>query len=269
MNPDANAPIAGTGEVTQRVPDLVIRSLAEAIPDRVIAATKGTVVNVAYGGIDPRDDEEYVYYETFAGGYGARPTKDGMDAVQPHLQNTANSPIEEVEAEIPMYVRRYALREDSEGAGEFRGGLGVRRDMEFYDHEASFTVLSDRSKFAPWGLFGGGDAETARYVVNPDTAEEQVVGSKSTTRLDPGDVGSIQTPGGGGYGDPLDRDPEAVLQDVVNEKVSVERAREAYGVVVDAVARTVDRGATEERRRAIREARAADDAVAADGGESP
>lgn len=259
MNPDFNAPVAGTGEVTQRVPDLVIKSLAEAIPERVIAATKGTVVNVAYGGTDPRDDDEYVYYETFAGGYGARPTKDGMDAVQPHLQNTANSPIEELEGEIPLYVRRYELRQDSDGAGRFRGGLGVRRDMEFYDHEASFTVLSDRSKFPPWGLFGGHDAAPARYVIDPDTADEREVGSKSTTRLRPGQVASIQTPGGGGYGDPLERDPELVLEDVVGGKISEEKARETYGVVVDLEARTVDREATERRRAELRSDSSASD----------
>lgn len=267
VNPDENAPIAATGEITQRVPDMVIKSLAEAIPDRVIAATKGTVVNVAYGGTDPRDGEEYVYYETFAGGYGARPTKDGMDAVQPHLQNTANSPIEEVEGEIPMYVRTYALRQDSAGAGRYRGGLGIRRDMEFYDHEASFTVLSDRSKYAPWGLFGGEDADPARYVIDPDTDDEREVGSKSTNRLAPGQVASIQTPGGGGYGDPLDRDAELVLRDVVNGKVSEEEARDVYGVVVDRVERDIDNEATERRRRELREATPSEnDGVAADGG---
>lgn len=253
MNPDFNAPVAGTGEITQRVPDIVIKSLAEAIPDRVIAATKGTVVNVAYGGTDPRTDDEYVYYETFAGGYGARPVKDGMDAVQPHLQNTANSPIEELEDEIPLYVRQYSLRQDSDGAGTYRGGLGIRRDMEFYDHDTSFTVLSDRSKFAPWGLFGGEDGAKARYLIDPDSADEVEVSSKSTTRLEDGQVASIQTPGGGGYGDPLERDPALVLEDVINEKVSVEKARETYGVVVDLDARTVDEEATAAQREAIRE----------------
>jgi len=266
VNPDENAPIAATGEITQRVPDIVIKSLADAIPDRVIAATKGTVVNVAYGGEDPRDGDEYVYYETFAGGYGARPTKDGMDAVQPHLQNTANSPIEEIEKEIPMYVRRYALRQDSEGAGRFRGGLGVRRDMEFYDHQASFTVLSDRAKFAPWGLFGGEDAAPARYVVDPGTEGEREVASKSTTLLDPSQVASIQTPGGGGYGDPLERDPELVLQDVVNGKVSAEKARSVYGVVVDRENQDVDREATERIRRELQSEAGGE--VTADGGES-
>lgn len=248
MNPDFNAPVAGTGEITQRVPDIVIRSLADAIPDRVIAATKGTVVNVAYGGTDPRAGGEYVYYETFAGGYGARPTKDGMDAVQPHLQNTANSPIEELETEIPLYVQQVSLRRDSDGAGRFRGGLGIRRDMEFYDHEASFTVLSDRSKFAPWGLFGGHDGAKARYVIDPDTDQEIEVGSKSTTRLEAGQVASIQTPGGGGYGDPFERDPSKVLEDVIDEKISLEKAASVYGVVIDPTTLTIDAEATETTR---------------------
>lgn len=257
VNPDENAPIAATGEIAGRVPDMVIKSLADAIPDRAIAATKGTVVNVAYGGTDPRDGDDYVYYETFAGGYGARPTKDGMDAVQPHLQNTANSPIEEVEGEIPMYVRRYALRRDSEGAGRFRGGLGVRRDMEFYDHEPSFTVLSDRSKYGPWGLFGGESGATANYVLDPETDDERAVGSKSTTSLHPGQVASVQTPGGGGYGEPLERDPDRVLGDVINEKISVQKARDVYGVAVDRETREVDRNATERIRAERRDGTAA------------
>jgi len=104
-------------------------------------------------------------------------------------------------------------------------------------------VLSDRSKNRPWGLFGGHAARPARYLINPD-GDAEVVSSKSTTRLDPGDVASVQTPGGGGYGDPLERPPEAVLADVVDGKVSAEKAREEYGVVVDPEARTVDEAAT-------------------------
>jgi len=232
LNPEPNAPIAGTGEIDIRICDLIVKCLSNAVPEKAIAATKGTICNVSYGGSDPRDDSEYVHYETYGGGYGARPTKDGMDAVQPYLQNTANSPIEELEKEIPLVVRKYELREDSEGAGKFRGGLGLRRDLEFYDHAASFTVLADRSKFAPWGLFGGEEGAMARYLVNPDTDSESVLNSKSSVVLEPGDVASIQTPGGGGYGDPADRDVERVLRDVREEKISPERARETYGVDV-------------------------------------
>jgi N-methylhydantoinase B len=168
-----------------------------------------------------------------------------MDAVQTGFQNTANSPIEELETELPVYVRRYELVEDSAGAGRNRGGLGVRRDLEFYGERATFSLLTDRAESRPWGLFGGQPGTAARYRVNPET-EPVTVGSKSTTQLAPGDIGSIQTPGGGGYGDPLDRDPTAVLRDVRDGKVSVEAAAAEYGVVIEADA--VDEVATERRR---------------------
>jgi len=252
VNPTYNRPVAAGWEIAIRSGDLVTKAMADALPEETIAATKGIICNIAYGGRDPRDDEAYVYYETVGGGYGGRAEKDGMDGVQAHYQNTANSPIEELESEIPLYVRRYEFIRDSEGAGRQRGGLGVRRDMEFYDHESSFTVLSDRAKNRPWGLFGGHDARAARYVINPDD-DPTPVSSKSTTKLDPNDVASVQTPGGGGYGDPTKRDPEAVLADVIDEKVSPEKAREEYGVVVDLDARRVDEEATAERRARLRE----------------
>ena len=235
-----------------RAGELVAKAMAAAVPERTIAGTKGIVANVAYGGHDPRDDEPYVYYETVAGGFGARATKDGMDAVQTGFQNTANSPIEELETELPVHVRRYELVRDSAGAGRQRGGLGVRRDLEFYGERATFSLLTERATSRPWGLFGGEPGSLARYRVNPDTDPVEV-GSKSTTKLAPGEVGSVQTPGGGGYGDPLDRDPAAVREDVLDGKVSVEAAAESYGVVVDRG--EVDAEATERRREAIRERR--------------
>jgi len=252
VNPSRDRPVAGGWEIAMRAGDLVTKAFTEAVPDATIAATKGIVCNVAYGGDDPRDDGEYVYYETVAGGYGARAEIDGMDAVQTHFQNTANSPIEELEAELPVRVRRYELVADSEGAGRTRGGLGVRRDLEFYDHEASFSLLTDRTESRPWGVFGGRAARPARFYRNPETAKETTLASKSTTTLDPGDVVSVQTPGGGGYGDPLERDPEAVLEDVRDGKVSVARAEGAYGVVV--ADGELDAAATERCRAARRDA---------------
>jgi N-methylhydantoinase B len=248
VNPVDDAPVAAGWEIAMRAGELVTKAMADALPEETIAATKGIVCNVAYGGRDPRDDEKYVYYETVAGGYGARAEKDGMEAVQTHFQNTANSPIEELESEIPLYVRKYELIQDSAGAGRTRGGLGVRRDMEFYDHAASFSLLTDRAKSRPWGLFGGESGYAAQYLINPDGDDPMKVSSKSTTKLDPNDVASVQTPGGGGYGDPTERPPERVLEDVVNEKVSVEAAREEYGVAVDLETRTVDEETTERRR---------------------
>ena len=258
VNPTDNAPVAGGWEIAMRAGDLVTKALADAVPDQTIAATKGMVCNVAYGGTDPRDNSDYVYYETVAGGYGGRAEKDGMDAVQTHFQNTANSPIEELETELPVYVRRYELIQDSEGAGRQRGGLGVRRDLEFYDHAASFSLLTDRTKSAPWGLFGGHNASPSRFVRNPETAEETELNSKSTTKLAPDDVVSIQTPGGGGYGDPLERAPERVLADVQNEKVSVQKARDEYGVVLTDDNTAVDQEATSERRAILCESPSTD-----------
>ncbi len=251
VNPTYDRPVAGGWEIPMRAGDLVTKAFADAVPEETIGATKGIVCNVAYGGDDPRDDEGYVYYETVAGGYGGRAEKDGMDAVQTHFQNTANSPIEELEDEIPVYVRRYELITDSEGAGRQRGGLGVRRDLEFYDHEASFSLLTDRTRSGPWGVFGGRAASPARFYRNPDTAAEETLASKSTTKLDPNEVVSVQTPGGGGYGDPLERDPQAVLADVRDGKVSAAKAAEEYGVVIDD---GVDTTATEAKRRELREA---------------
>jgi N-methylhydantoinase B len=253
VNPTYDRPVAGGWEIPMRAGDLVTKAFADAVPEETIGATKGIVCNVAYGGDDPRDDEGYVYYETVAGGYGGRAEKDGMDAVQTHFQNTANSPIEELEDEIPVYVRRYELITDSEGAGRQRGGLGVRRDLEFYDHEASFSLLTDRTRSGPWGVFGGRAASPARFYRNPDTAAEETLASKSTTKLDPNEVVSVQTPGGGGYGDPLERDPQAVLADVRDGKVSAAKAAEEYGVVIDD---GVDTTATEAKRRELREAAA-------------
>jgi N-methylhydantoinase B len=259
VNPTDNAPVAGGWEIAMRIGDLVTKAMAGAVPEETVAATKGIVCNIAYGGQDPRDDENYVYYETVAGGYGARAERDGMDAVQTHFQNTANSPIEELEDEIPVYVREYSLREDSEGAGRTRGGLGVRRDYEFYGEDASFSLLTDRTKSAPWGLFGGHSASPSSFVRNPGPDAEPLA-SKSTTALDPGEVVSVRTPGGGGYGDPTERDPDAVLADVRDGKVSPEKARDVYGVVVEDGG--VDEAATRDRRA---ELRGETDDTAADG----
>jgi N-methylhydantoinase B/acetone carboxylase, alpha subunit len=246
VNPSSDRPVAGGWEIAMRAGDLVTKALADAVPDETVAATKGIVCNVAYAGHDPRSDDEYVYYETVAGGYGGRKERDGMDGVQTHFQNTANSPIEELETELPVYVRRYELIQDSAGPGRQRGGLGVRRDLEFYDHAASFSLLTDRTTSRPWGLFGGESARPARFYRNPGDDDPERLAPKSTTTLAPSDIASVQTPGGGGYGDPLERDPEAVLADVRDEKLSVERAAAAYGVVVTDGA--VDYDATAARR---------------------
>jgi N-methylhydantoinase B len=172
--------------------------------------------------------------------------------VQAHFQNTENAPVEETEASYPVRIVRYELIEDSEGGGRHRGGLGVRRDYTFPGHAPSFSILSDKARFAPWGLFGGEAARAAKYVLNPETPRERELPSKITFQLAPGDVVSVQTPGGGGTESALQRPAEAVAADVALGKISAARARLVYGVVVDPAGLTLDAAATaaERARRA-------------------
>ena len=172
-----------------------------------------------------------------------------MDAVQAHFQNTENAPVEETEANYPVRILRYALIENSEGGGRHRGGLGVRRDYAFPGHAPSFSILSDKARYAPWGLFGGGAARPARYILNPDTPAARELPSKITFQMAPGDVVSVQTPGGGGTEAPLERDPTRVAADVAQGKISPERARAVYGVVVDPATQALDAAATAAARR--------------------
>ena len=137
--------------------------------------------------------------------------------------------------------------DDSDGAGKHRGGLGLRRDYEFLDHEPSFTILADRDRWGPWGLFGGQAGLKASYILNPDTDPVELI-SKVTVQLQPGEIMSYRTCGGGGYGPPEERDPNSVCRDVREGKVSLERAREVYKVVVDPQSWTVDEAETERLR---------------------
>jgi N-methylhydantoinase B len=243
------APVVGGWETQMRLTDLIFKALAPALPDRVPAGTKGMICHAGFGGIHPRTGEYYCFLETVAGGYGARRASDGPDAVQPHGQNTENAPVEETELNYPVRITRYELIDDSEGAGRTRGGLGLRRDYHFPDHAASFTVLADRTRWGPHGLFGGQPGAPARYVLNPDR-DGRELGAKTTLELAPGDVVSYRTCGGGGYGPPAERDPGLVLQDVREGKVSPARAREVYRVAVDTAAWRVDEAETARLRAA-------------------
>jgi N-methylhydantoinase B len=238
------AAVAAGWEIAMQLCDLLFRALAPALPERVVAGTKGCVCNIAFGGVNPTSGEYFTYYETIAGGYGATLTTDGMDAVQAHFQNTENAPVEETEANYPVRILRYELIENSEGGGRHRGGLGVRRDYTFPGHAPSFSILSDKARFAPWGLFGGQAARPAKYVLNPETERARELPSKITFPLAPGDVVSVQTPGGGGTESPRERPADDVARDVALGKISVERARTMYGVVVDPFTLAVDAAAT-------------------------
>ncbi|MCW5850264.1 MAG: hydantoinase B/oxoprolinase family protein [Anaerolineae bacterium] len=219
VNSAPPAPVVGGWETNLRLTDLIFKALAPALPDRIPAGTKAMICHAGFGGIDPRSGEYYCFLETLAGGYGGRSASDGPDAVQTHGQNTENAPVEETEAGYPVRIVRYELVEDSAGAGKFRGGLGLRRDYLFPDHEATFTILADRDRAGPHGLFGGEPGRPAEYILNPGTPGERRLSSKTTVELEPGDVVSYRTCGGGGYGPPAERAPDLVWRDMREGKV--------------------------------------------------
>jgi len=236
VNARRPAGVAGGWEVSLRLCDLLFQAFAKALPQSVPAGCKAMVCHVVFGGTDPRNGEDYVFIETLGGGHGGRSRSDGPDAVQTHHQNTQNTPVEEMEVFYPVRTLRYGLIRDSEGAGKHRGGLGVHREYTFPGHEVVFTVLADRRKFPPRGLFGGGDGRTARYtLVDPD-GTERPLGSKTTFRVPVGGVVRYETCGGGGYGDPRERDLASVQADLDDGKISAAKALD-YGVAVDAAGR--------------------------------
>jgi N-methylhydantoinase B len=237
------SPVVAGWETQVRLNDVIFKALAQGLPEKMIAGTKAMQCHAGFGGLDPRTNEYYCYLETLGGGYGARARSDGPDAVQTHGQSTENAPVEEMEINYPVRVLRYELVENSEGAGRHRGGLGVRRDYRFDDHEVTFTILADRDRRGPWGLFGGQEGRKAYYILNPD-GESKELSSKTTVDLKPADIISYQTCGGGGYGPPEERDPALVLRDVRDAKISLERARSVYKVAIDPETWTVDQTET-------------------------
>jgi N-methylhydantoinase B len=195
------APVAGGNvETSQRIVDVLLRALAQAIPERVLTGSAGTMSNLTIGGIDPRSGEPFTYYETTAGGMGARPGSDGISGVQTHMTNSLNTPVEALEFAYPFRVRRYAYREGSGGGGEFRGGDGLVRETELLA-DAQVTLLAERRKFRPWGLAGGEDGAAGRAtMLERGNAEGRELPGKCSLHARAGDAIRIETPGGGGWG---------------------------------------------------------------------
>jgi N-methylhydantoinase B len=220
INPVRPAPVGvGNTETSQRVADVVLRALAEAVPGRVPAASNGSMSNVTVGGFDDSRGRAWTFYETIAGGMGGRPGLDGIDGIHCNMTNTMNTPIEAMEQSLPMRFRTYELRPGTGGAGRWRGGCGVRRAWELLAEEATVSILTERTRVAPWGLAGGGPGGLAHHVVRRGDGTEEVLPPKHTTRLRRGDVLVMQTPGGAGYGDAAQRDPGAVGHDRENDLV--------------------------------------------------
>ena len=189
----------GNVETSQRIVDVLLRALAQAIPDRIPAAASGTMNNLTIGGIDPRTGQPFAYYETVAGGMGARPGKPGVSGVHTHMTNSLNTPAEALEYAYPLRVRRYSLRPESGGAGKFRGGDGIIREIEVLT-DCEVTLLADRRSRGPWGLHGGSNGALGKASIVRGDGSVQSMPGKFNTRLHKGDRVTIETPGGGGWG---------------------------------------------------------------------
>ena len=201
VNANHPASVAGGNvETSQRIVDTVFKALSQALPARIPAASQGTMNNLTMGGTDPRTGAEFSYYETVAGGMGARPALDGMNATHTHMTNSLNTPAEALEYAYPLRVREYRIRKGSGGKGKQKGGDGTIREIETLAH-TRMALLSDRRKRAPYGLHGGEDGELGRaYIIRRDGKKEELT-SKGSWDMEAGDRVRIETPSGGGFGE--------------------------------------------------------------------
>jgi N-methylhydantoinase B len=189
----------GNVETSQRVVDTVFKALAQALPDRIPAASQGTMNNLTVGGIDPRTGREFSYYETVAGGMGARPRADGMNSTHTHMTNSLNTPAEALEYAYPLRVREYRIRKGSGGKGKQKGGDGTIREIETLA-DSRMALLADRRKRAPYGLSGGEDGECGRTYLIRCNGKKEKLRSKGNWEMAAGDRVRIETPSGGGFG---------------------------------------------------------------------
>ncbi len=189
----------GNVETSQRIVDVLLKALAQAIPDCIPAAASGTMNNLTIGGIDPRSGEPFAYYETIAGGMGARPTKNGVSGVHTHMTNSLNTPAEALEYAYPVRLRQYSFRANSGGRGLHRGGDGIVREIEVLT-DAQVTLLADRRSRGPYGLAGGAAGAPGRtLIIRKDGSEAELPG-KTSVRLSAGESIRIESPGAGGWG---------------------------------------------------------------------
>jgi N-methylhydantoinase B len=231
VNPVFPAPVAARTHTCQRVVDVVIGALAGALPRAAVGASNGANTTAILSGINPRTGRPYVLFETYGGGAGARSWRDGKDGVQIHVPNAANTPIEILESEYPLLVEEYGWVEDSGGAGQYRGGLGLRRVIRPLEHTCTFTGAGDRFRNAPWGVFGGNPGGRGSYrVIDDDGTVTPLPPKPPPMPCGPHQRIVIQSPGAGGYGDPQQRRPEQLAVDWHSGKFTAIHLAEHYGL---------------------------------------
>ncbi|MCM3760200.1 hydantoinase B/oxoprolinase family protein [Alkalihalobacillus oceani] len=212
------------------VADTLMKALGEVVPHQVSAGV-GNLQVISYSGLN--EENYWVFMDIMEGSYGGRNGQKGMDAVDTLYANTRNNPIEDIESHYPLLVNRYELREEACAAGKDRGGIGSVKEVTFLE-DGSLSIEADGHQFAPWGFLGGADGYVGGVILHPNTERERHLPSKiPNTRMRQGDTIQLIGPSGGGYGDPYERLPEQVLEDVIDEYITVEMAEKQYGVVIE------------------------------------
>jgi N-methylhydantoinase B len=232
LNPEIPAAVAARALTGYRVVDTVMGALAQIVPDRVVAAGEGGNTVIAFGGIDADTREPFILVDMINGAWGGRSNDDGIEGVTNPSQNMSNMPVETLEDRFPIVVEEYGFRPDSCGAGKYRGGLGLVRQYRLLAQTAMMQIRADRHTHRPYGLAGGEPAASSVNILNPDTVPEALP-SKTTREIGADTVLRHEQAGGGGHGDPLERDPALVLEDIADGKVSLDFARQRFGVVAD------------------------------------
>lgn len=251
LNPVMPAPCAARALTGYRVFDTMLGALAQIVPDKVPAAGEGGNSVICISGLRP-NRQPFIIVDMICGAWGGRPDKDGLEAVTNASQNLSNMPVEVMEAEHPVRIEDYAFVPDSCGAGRYRGGVGVRRSYRILADEALLQMRTDRVAFKPYGLAGGAPGGPSRNFMEVDN-ERRALPGKITTTVSKHTLIIHEQAGAGGFGDPLMRTPETVLEDVIDGKITPAYARQHYAVVVSDDCR-IDRAATE-RLRSERAAR--------------
>ena len=227
VDPKRPAATAARTNVSLKVQEATLMALGKMLPGQMMAPSHGQISHVAFVGHDPVTDKTFVYNDIFGGGSGARPSQDGRDAQDTHLARFMNTPTEMIEHEYPVRCHAYRLVPDSGGAGQYRGALGVERDVEVLVDNVVFSRYGDRQKNPVQGAEGGGLGKPGQFVLNP-ASEAKVLKSKGIDKLKRGDIVRITTPGGGGFGDPGKRDPQALAQDLADGKLTKSHIQAEY-----------------------------------------
>jgi N-methylhydantoinase B len=228
LNPRMPAPVAARALTGYRVVDTVMGALAQIAPEKLMAAGEGGNTVVSMGGYHGEPRRPFVLVDMINGAWGGRADKDGIEGVTNPSQNMSNLPIETIEARYPILMEEYALREDSCGAGRFRGGLGLVREYRLLADTAVLQLRADRHEHPPYGLFGGGPAASSRNLIRQN-GEWRVLPAKVTLEITKDTVLRHEQAGGGGFGDPRLRNPDAIRADLWNGKISLDHARKSYG----------------------------------------